>query len=443
MGMYRIGEILLLVITTIYYCNAQCSNTSQACILDGNQSAQCNNTRTNNTCPLLYPASIAIFDAYDGKIYTVGQSILIVALFPDALCGLPQPRDISSNCTPTMKLRLNLASGEKCFDVVAASSVYQAELDYGVSFLDDYTLNTKSGPYNHWVFPLHVSSGMNSPRLEFLELRIPPACNVTDKYNFANWTRLDTRLPLPSISCNCSNCSNCTAAALLNSSLLSATMNATLINATFSIALNISRNGTSNSTSNVTSNATKNGTTEHGCNCGCGCGCGCWCCGGCGCLAATAPSSSSVSNSTNSSNTTGRATNVTQNSTAASSTCTSSCGCTSGCATSCGCGASGNMNCNAAAAPTPNVTVNCNCTPPPPPPPPPPPRDNNTLTPFVLVDTHAPAIINLYTGKPAGSYTAGDLITIIAELSRPVAFSELPSRSSQVRNPPAHSSPAL
>jgi hypothetical protein len=177
--------------------NLTCSNASQACPVDGILSAQCNNTRTNMTCPLLYPTSVSVFNAYDGKVYTVGQSILVVALFRDGLCGLPQPNDIGPDCTPVMKLRLNTASGGKCFDVAAARSVYQAELEYDVSFLSDITLNTLSGPYNHWVFPFRVTSGMNTPKLEFLGLTIPPACNVTGKYNFGNWTRLDTKLPPP------------------------------------------------------------------------------------------------------------------------------------------------------------------------------------------------------------------------------------------------------
>ncbi len=90
-----------------------------------------------------------------------------------------------------------------------------------------------------------------------------------------------------------------------------------------------------------------------------------------------------------------------------------------------------------------NVTVNVSYPPDPPPPPPPPPRDNNTLTPAVAIDTRPPGVVNIYTGKPAGNYTVGDLITIVAELSRPVAFSELPSRYSEVSSaPPPSPSPS-
>ena len=57
---------------------------------------------------------------------------------------------------------------------------------------------------------------------------------------------------------------------------------------------------------------------------------------------------------------------------------------------------------------------------------------NSLLTPAVSVDTTQPVIVNCYTSKPAGTYTAGDSIYIIVEFSREVAFSELPSVYSQV-----------
>jgi len=58
------------------------------------------------------------------------------------------------------------------------------------------------------------------------------------------------------------------------------------------------------------------------------------------------------------------------------------------------------------------------------------PKSNSLLSPNVSIDTLPPTIVNVYTGKPAGSYTAGDVLSIIVEFSKEVSFSELPSKYS-------------
>jgi hypothetical protein len=56
------------------------------------------------------------------------------------------------------------------------------------------------------------------------------------------------------------------------------------------------------------------------------------------------------------------------------------------------------------------------------------PKGNRLLTPNVSVDTWPPTILNVYTGTRAGSYTFLDVIKIIVFFSKPVYFSELPSK---------------
>ena len=56
------------------------------------------------------------------------------------------------------------------------------------------------------------------------------------------------------------------------------------------------------------------------------------------------------------------------------------------------------------------------------------PKGNNLLSPNVSIDSLPPTIVNVYTGKPTGNYTFGDVINIIVEFSKAVYFSELPSK---------------
>ena len=324
--------------------------------------------------------------------------------------------------------------------------MYQAEIDYGVSFEDDETLNTNTGPYNHWVFPLHVTSGMNSPLLELVALQIPPACNVTGKYNFANWTRLDTKLPgppppppppppnvtkctprppppppMPPVYCgpSCFTLNDLSGVwASSNSITISAagngviTMTPPAANQDFTASATTACNVFQFSfPSNAAALQTQLGTLSSDKTL-------LWLVvAGTGADQATWTRTSAASPSPAPVPTQGlpggacpppppppNVTNVTY------------------------CGDE----------PVVNVTVNCNCTPPPPPPPP---RDNNTITPAVAIDTRAPTVTGIYTGKPAGNYTAGDVIVLVLQMSRPVAFTELPSSYSQAP-PPRQTAPA-
>jgi hypothetical protein len=56
------------------------------------------------------------------------------------------------------------------------------------------------------------------------------------------------------------------------------------------------------------------------------------------------------------------------------------------------------------------------------------PKPNTLLKPSVAIDTLPPTIVEVYTAKPSGTYTYGDVLTIIVEFSKGVHFSEIPSR---------------
>ena len=56
------------------------------------------------------------------------------------------------------------------------------------------------------------------------------------------------------------------------------------------------------------------------------------------------------------------------------------------------------------------------------------PKQNDLLSPDISIDTLPPTILNVYTGRTAGTYTYKDIINIVVEFSKPVYFSELPSK---------------
>ena len=123
----------------------------------------------------LFPENFSIFGAYDGQIFTAGNVLIIVAQFPDYTCRLPDPKDLGPSCRPTMLISL-FTNGGTCYNVTAVSAS-KLEFDFGFSFSDDPVLETDSGHFNHWAFPLHIVNGMSSSRLEIMALSIPPACN--------------------------------------------------------------------------------------------------------------------------------------------------------------------------------------------------------------------------------------------------------------------------
>jgi hypothetical protein len=123
----------------------------------------------------LFPTSFMIFGAYEGQVYTAGNVVIIVAEFPDYVCRLPDPAELDPLCRPTMLISLFTNKGT-CYNLTAVSAA-KLEYDFGFSFSDDPTLETDSGVYNHWSFPLHVMNGMSTSRLEIISVTIPESCN--------------------------------------------------------------------------------------------------------------------------------------------------------------------------------------------------------------------------------------------------------------------------
>jgi hypothetical protein len=138
----------------------------------------------------LSPETFLIFGAYDGQIYTAGNVVIIIAQFPDYTCRLPDPMDLGSSCRPTVMISL-FTNGGTCFNVTAVSAS-KLEFDFGFSFADDPALETDSGHYNHWAFPLHIVSGMSTSRLEIMSLSIPKDCN-------SKLASFDNKLQLPRV----------------------------------------------------------------------------------------------------------------------------------------------------------------------------------------------------------------------------------------------------
>jgi hypothetical protein len=135
----------------------------------------------------LFPTSFMIFGAYEGQVYTAGNVVIIVAEFPDHVCNLPDPAELDPLCRPTMLISLFTNKGT-CYNLTAVSAA-KLEYDFGFSFADDPSLETDSGIYNHWSFPLHVTNGMSTSRLEILSITIPESCN-SPKAKFDNKRQL-------------------------------------------------------------------------------------------------------------------------------------------------------------------------------------------------------------------------------------------------------------
>ena len=144
----------------------------------------------------LFPDSFMIFGADEGQIFTAGNVVIIVAIFPDDTCRLPDPFDLGPMCTPTMMISL-FTKGGTCFNLTAVSAS-KLERDFGFSFADEPALETDSGHFNHWVFPLHVLDGMSTSRLEIKSISIPEACN-SPIASFDNTRQLRHTRLLPNI----------------------------------------------------------------------------------------------------------------------------------------------------------------------------------------------------------------------------------------------------
>jgi hypothetical protein len=136
-----------------------------------------------NASEKLYPEKFLIYGAYEGQLYTVGNVVMLVAKFPDSVCSLPDPADISPDCKPFLSVSVRTPEGN-CHDVPSAP-VSKLERNFGFSFADDPDLETNTGEYKHWAFPLYVVAGMSTSRLVLTGLTIPPECN-SPRANFEN-----------------------------------------------------------------------------------------------------------------------------------------------------------------------------------------------------------------------------------------------------------------
>jgi hypothetical protein len=135
---------------------------------------------------LLYPSSFSVFGAFDGRVFTSGDSVLIVARFPASTCQLPEPGEAGEGCIPIMYIDLHQADGSNCLSIPAANSTKQIEIIHGIGFNSDPTLDTLTGKYNHWVFPFNVVVGMHTAKLNVIGLIIPEACSMRDRVTFYN-----------------------------------------------------------------------------------------------------------------------------------------------------------------------------------------------------------------------------------------------------------------
>jgi hypothetical protein len=121
-----------------------------------------------------------------GQAYTAGQTVFIVAKFASSICNLPQPINTNPGCTATITLGLHTREGLTCLPVSVAPSVQLVERQYAISFLADPALDTGTGIYNHWVFPLNVAEGMFTSNLRVSGLLISSNCSVSGSAVFNN-----------------------------------------------------------------------------------------------------------------------------------------------------------------------------------------------------------------------------------------------------------------
>ena len=146
---------------------------------------------------MLFPDAFIIFGAFEGQVYTVGNVVILVAKFPDFTCRLPDLLDLDPLCTPTMIVNLFTSAG-LCQNVTAVSNSVLEE-NFGFSFADDPTLETPTGVYSHWSFPLYILDGMSTSRLEIKTLLIPNKCNGP-LASFANNRQFERVMPTPRIT---------------------------------------------------------------------------------------------------------------------------------------------------------------------------------------------------------------------------------------------------
>ena len=151
--------------------------------------------------PMLYPVSFSIFGAWSGRQYGLGETILIIARFAASTCLLVQPRDGGLECHPLLSVGIQLLNGTKCVSTIAADSIRQAEIDHGIKFSWDPTLDSGETS-NFWVFPLNIIHGMFSAKLKITGLIIPGACNITGRARFITFDMIpkENNLLTPEVS---------------------------------------------------------------------------------------------------------------------------------------------------------------------------------------------------------------------------------------------------
>ena len=159
------------------------------------------------------PKSFVIFQESNGHVANVGDTVFILAVFPEksrASWSIQDPGkmndyahsyettsisyiDYNSNpvysiaqvaagsCSPSIVLSMG---GSQTLSVNAQNYSSKVEDTYKVSFADQTELYTSDGSYNKpWVFLLKVTKGMKSTVLFIKSITIPTGCNY-DTYNF-------------------------------------------------------------------------------------------------------------------------------------------------------------------------------------------------------------------------------------------------------------------
>ena len=147
-------------------------------------SSECSSRCDTSALYTLYQNSFAVFGAWHHRHYGVGETLIIVTRFPAYNCWLPEPQEVGPQCVPLLSVGLHLFGGEICLPIAAAKSTRQVEIDYGIKFYFNSTLDNDK-MMNFWAFPLDVREGMYTARLNVLGFTVPSSCNVTGRAIFS------------------------------------------------------------------------------------------------------------------------------------------------------------------------------------------------------------------------------------------------------------------
>jgi hypothetical protein len=135
----------------------------------------------------LSPKFFTIFNAEKGETYSIGETVQIMARFPDGVCNLPDPADLGPNCLPKLNLAIMVKSEQisvQNITLQAARGLSKLAESYGVDYTTqdgfyDETLGINSIP---WLFYLEVGPGMSTRsgfkgNLDVNWFQIPKECN--------------------------------------------------------------------------------------------------------------------------------------------------------------------------------------------------------------------------------------------------------------------------